>query len=46
MFEDLCSLSESCSGFTWHFGWGMLNGCAGLATPVTGPADSPPALDL
>lgn len=46
MSEDPCSLSESCSRLTWHFGWGILNGRAGLASPVTGPADSPPALGL
>lgn len=46
MFEYLCGLSESCIRCTLHFGWGILNVCVDLATPVTGPADSPPVLHL
>lgn len=34
------------SAVTWHPGWDTLNGCADPAAPVTGPADSPPVLDL
>lgn len=37
---------QSYSRLTWHFGRGIVNGCADLATPVTGPADSPPAPGL
>ena len=46
MFEDFCSVSQSCSRLTWRFGWGKPNGCADGATPVTGPEDFPPALGL